>query len=92
MYLQSLIHNILDLSVKNAINGPKENYGSCPKDAYIFRKYNTDYCCCENKCCWDKCVKNSPPKSCLQGVDAMWEYNSILGYYQAVKGGKTIGF
>ena len=87
--LKSLIYHFLDLSLPNAINSPKDNFGSCPKNAYVFAKFNTDYCCCENKCCWDKCVNKSPPKKCLEGVpNAAWEYNPTLRYFQAVKGGK----
>ena len=87
MSVNYFIHHFLDLSVSNVINGPQDNFGTCPRNSYVFSKFDTEYCCCENGCCWDKCTSDPPPKSCLDGIpNTVWEYNNVLGYYQAVKG------
>jgi len=77
--------SISDLSLSNYI-GAKDVFGDCGNaNNFVFTKYGQDFCCCENGCCFDRCVKEKPPKECLRGTNAEWKYNFILGYFQAVK-------
>ena len=63
---------------------PSDVGGSCPSPSYLYHHEGTEYCCCENGCCWNDCSHNSPPQTCLSGVPgAKWVYNSTTSRYRA---------
>ena len=68
---------LLDLDL---LFGPSDVGGQCPTPTF---KYG-DKCCCSNGCCWEKCVRSTPPKECLQNVpNSQWIYSEDLHYFQA---------
>ena len=71
------------------IKGPSDVGGTCPPPTYVYNWEGTNFCCCGENCCWDRCLSSEKDKypDCLSGVpNTSWEYNSDKGFYEASKG------
>merc|ERR1712064_62374 len=69
------------------LSTPSDFGGQCPKPSYVHKEPEDgkDYCCCEDKCCYNKCTLEKPPRKCLRYVpNSQWERNP-LGYWEAMQ-------